>query len=190
MEVLINIIVTIAIVIFVLKRMAEVARKGGDITGPPPPPPMFPEEREEQEVPEMRRREVLVRTERQGRYGMPEEEEETISDQRRPSLSQKLQERLQEAQRRIAEQRRVMDEQRQLAEEQFEASREAARRGDYREPVQAAPATASSGGGGMGERRRARGMPATVFSRSTLVQGIIMREILGPPVSLREETLR
>jgi hypothetical protein len=48
MEVIINIIVTIAVILYVLRRMQEVARKGGEITGPPPPARMFCEDEEEE----------------------------------------------------------------------------------------------------------------------------------------------
>jgi hypothetical protein len=189
MDVLINIIITITIIIFVLKRMAEVARKGGDITGPPPPPSMFPEERGEGNVPEMRRREIPVREERPERYGKSEEEE-TFSDQEQRPLSRRIQDRLREAQRRLDEQRKHMEEQRQAAEERFEAARETARTGEYREPAKAVPAKPVFRESGTPERRRTERLPAVAFNRSTLVQGIIMSEILGPPVSLRKEAPR
>jgi type IV secretory pathway VirB10-like protein len=187
MDVLINLIITIAIIIFVLKRMAEVAKKGGDITGPPPPPSMIPEEEEEREASTMRRRMAPAPRERSGEYEIPGEEE-TISGQEQMARSRKIQERLQEARRRFEQQRRQIEEQRQTSEEQFESARETAHIAEYREPSPIAHMAPQTAGRERREQRGAQGIPAILFNRSILVQGILMSEILGPPVGLRKQT--
>ncbi len=179
MDVLINIIVTIAIIFFVLRRVQEVARKGGDITGPPPPSPMFPEEDEE----------MLPRPGRERRAGIPPrgieavDEEEMISDESRRGRIQRAQERLREQDRGMEERRKDLDRQRRLAEERFLAHKAS----EFRAPVPAASVRRAPAGP---ERRVAGGMPERVipeFGRSAVLRGIIMSEVLGPPVSLRSD---
>lgn len=182
MEPLINIIVTIAVIFFVLKRMQEVAKKGGDLTKPPIPRPMFPDEDEEMTS----RREEMQPEEESRRAEMFPDEEETVSDDARSERVRRAQEQLRERNKKLEERRRYIERQRRIAEERFESAREAVTiREEYREPVAtstprratARPARAGQPGG----------TPIPAFTRSVVVQGLIMSEILGPPVSLRTQ---
>ena len=159
MEVLINLIVTVAIIIAVLKRMTEVVQKGGEITKPPVPRPMFPERPETPET----AGEVLT--------GEP------VADERQGDRAARMRERLREIQLRLDAQRRVVEKRRKSAEERFEAA------GFGAAP---APVRVSRAGSRPHSRKTARKTPLPVFGNVSLAQGIVMSEILGPPVSLRE----
>lgn len=174
MEALTNIIITVAIIIFALKRMGEVAKKGGELTRIPTPEEMFPEFPAK---PEMRRREVFeeedrpVSSPRQDVSG----EGNAASDARKRELAARREGRIREIQRRLDEQRIAAEEHVKAAEERFEETRT-----DTAHP-RVAPRAESL------VRRGTRQKPLfPAFGRGTLAQGIVMSEILGPPVSLRD----
>jgi hypothetical protein len=200
MDMLINIIITAAIVLFILRRMYEVARKGKDITGPPLPESMFGED-DEEPAPRTRRVETMgeppARPRRFETAGGPVpgplHEAPTVprrfsapaeppAPRRRMVPSETVpEERGGKVPKAIRQQRDERDF--ESADEEESRIRES--EGEILPVHTAAP-----------ELRRAhradtdRGpgiLLAPCFSRKGLVQGIIMREVLGPPVGMRNQ---
>lgn len=199
----INIIVTIMIIMYVLKRMQEVSRKGRDITAPPVHRPLF-EERETVEdehdgYPDSQTFEHEASFEEEGRtdnFGR-----RTVHDEFHP-----------ETVRRRFE---IPDEPpppraRKTASMHMQGSR---RRAGDDDSIEVWPETVLAAQGDDEESRpfdRAvhRPSPSAVesqraagkdrhkepprgfiphFGRRELIRGIIMREVLGPPVGMRSE---
>ncbi len=179
MDFLFNVIITIAIIIFVMKRMAEVSRKSRDITGPPPPPPVLPGEYIDR-APKIPRRKIHGEEVHPRKYApLPEE---TISDQKKRERSIQVRDRLEEARRRFEAQQKAVEAQRKIAEERFEAAQETASGAEYHEPDQAhAPRLKSHRG------KKMKKIPGLIphLTPHAARRGIILSEILGPPVGMR-----
>jgi hypothetical protein len=199
MDMLINIIITAAIVLFILRRMQEVARKGKDITGPPLPESMFGEE-EEKLAPRTRRVETVgeppVRPRRFETAGRPvlrplheaptvprrfEAPAEPPAPRRRAVPSETVTEQLRE---RVPKAVRPQRDERVFESDDEEESRIRESEGEIR-PIHAA-APEFYGAHRADTARGPRILLAPCFSRNGLVQGIIMREVLGPPVGMRK----
>lgn len=189
MDFLINTIVTIAIILYVLQRVREVAKKGGEITGPPPPSPMFEEEEEEtferESSPEKPSPEATRMPRRIEVPMMPNVRPEPAVPAEpapRPHRYHVPPENAPARGRRIAE--AVLEE---GDEGFFEAldtiSTQVKRTAPPARPAQKHTPVRRRG-------KEAGASPALTFSGSSVIQGIIMSEILGPPVSMRREAQR
>ncbi len=192
---IVNIIVTIAIVLYVLRRMQEVSRKGRDITAPPIPQSMFgdkeADDEEQDDYPE------LMSDDRE----TPHEDEMRRRETGRRSVHEEL--RPDTVQRRFAvpeapppprahrtssipmpssRRYRAINEDR-LESQPFTSDEDEGSRTFDR--AAKSPHAAASTGETDGHRRQpARGI-VPHFGRRELIRGIIMREVLGPPVGMR-----
>ncbi len=200
MEVLVNIIVTIAIILYVLKRMQEVARKGGELTGPPPPERMFEEEEEEREeapVPERPLRRSPETTQMPERMEIPTVRPRPAAQVPEPTVRKFTvpEEPPRPRQRAVPEitrpQPRHFHVPVETAPSREQRIREVVREdeegryADASKPGTRAPAHAP-------RHKKADGAPRPLlaFYRDDVVRGIIMSEILGPPVGMRREMSR
>ncbi|MDP2984938.1 MAG: hypothetical protein Q8O92_16590 [Candidatus Latescibacter sp.] len=166
MEVLINVIIILVILFAIIKRMQDVARKGGDITGQPSAPPMshgWPERpvSEPETFPEE----------------MPYEKPEPYRESRQFESPRKT----------FAEKNYRYEEERK--QNSF-PSNETEPPGEYQPAFQTVSRVAeSSRGTSMQRRRKEEGQlfPVLAVCKSELVRGIILSEILGKPLALRRE---
>jgi hypothetical protein len=166
MEVLINIIIVVVILFAIFKRMQDVARKGGDITGQPSAPPMS------HGWPERPVSEPEIFPEEEP-YEKPEPYREI-----RPNETPR---------RTFAEKIFRYEEERKQVSYQ---SPETEPPGGYQPALEAVSGfTESSREAGMHRRGKEefRICPALTACSSEIVQGIILSEILGKPLALRRE---
>jgi hypothetical protein len=168
MEVLINIIIILVILIAIFKRMQDVAKKGGDITGQPSSPPMshgWPE-RPEREPEIFGEEDTFPEPEPE-----PTREFKPVESPRR-TFSEKIY--------------RFEEEEKQAS---F-PSQEAEKPGEY-QPVYETARKVTDSTRKMGRHHRESGefklCPALASCQSELVRGIILSEILGKPIALRRE---
>ena len=199
MEVLINIVVTIAVILYVLKRMQEVAKKGGELTGPPPPARMFGEE-DDEEAPtrEQPRRSSPETTQ------MPKRIEVPAMPTLRPRPVMKAPEPTvrkfsvpaeppRPRQRAVPEVRRPQHRH-VTAPAETAPSRETRIKEVVRENEKGRYADSGSGFGmpahAQHRGKAVRNRPLLTFCRNDIVRGVIMSEVLGPPVSMRQEAQR
>jgi len=197
MDFMINIIITAAIVLFILKRMTEVARKGKDITGPPVPESMFGED-EEEPAPSARRARTA------GEPPPAPRRFETVGEpfprpvQGPPPVPRRFEAPSEPpAPRRPAIPPETAWRQRregapkvtrlQRDESVFETAEEEGTR--IREPSGELHGMRAHASGFSGRRTHGAGFSrmliGSCFSRDGLVRGVIMSEILGPPVGMR-----
>jgi hypothetical protein len=170
MEVLINVIIILVIIFAIMKRMQDVARKGGDITGPPSAPPMshgWPERPAA------------------GPEPFPEEEEGPFEEPyRRPEPYREMRP-VETPRKTFAEKILKYEEEKK---ETYFASPETEKPGEYQPEVRPVSRSVESKGKAM---RHGKGeftiCPALTVCKSELVRGIILSEILGKPIALRRE---
>jgi hypothetical protein len=164
MEMIVNLLIIFVILVAIIKRMQDVAKKGGDITGRPSDPSLPAGGWPERPV-----READVFTEE-----FPYEDEEEPYRETRPvesprrSFSDKIY--------RFEEERKQMSfpsADTELTGEYQPVSEDAT--------VRAARRSARSG------KRAGKLCPALGMCESELVRGIILSEILGKPIALRHE---
>lgn len=199
----INIIVTIMIIFYVLKRMQEVAKKGRDITAPPIPRPSFgggEADDEEDSFPELRQSDRGESIEGEMRHR--ETGRRAVHEELRPDTVQRRFEVPEEpplprarkapAISKPSVRRRAADEdsievwpETVLA---VQGEDEESRSFD-RAAFRPSPSTGESQGTVRRERHKqsSRGIVPR-FGRKELIRGIIMREVLGPPVGMRSGT--
>jgi hypothetical protein len=182
MDVLINIIITVAIVMFILRRMSEVAQKGKDITRPPVQRPLSDDEPDESPS---RRFETPENSQPSRRFEVPEEPPkprrfeapaETPAPRRRGTVRAPV---LRSYRLRMPHPAGLP-----IDEHDFETmGEEEAHLREREGKLQT-----------KGAQSRAKGMRGTketgafiepCFSRFGLIRGVIMREILGPPIGLK-----
>ena len=175
MDVIINLIVTVAIVLFILRRMQEVAQKGRDITAPPVPQTMFGDDEEmsdEETAPPRRRYPVSEEPAPipPRRFAMPTEEPAPRRWSPPP----------------VPTARRIHIPDEDLLERlETVVSASPARRpgpGAGRMAAMGSGLPSEEDGDSNGVRPEYFGIS---FGRRGLVQGIVMREILGPPMGIR-----
>lgn len=196
MELLVNTVITIAIILYVLKRMQEAARKGGELTGPPPPAQMFGEE-EDEEAPKRAQpmRSSPETTQMPKPMGIPTMRPRPAEKAPEPPPVRKF--TVPEApprprQREIPDVMRPQHHQVKTPEENA-PSREVRIKEVVRENEKGRYADSGSGFGKPAPRRKkatGKTRPLLTFCRNDIVRGIIMSEILGPPVSMRREAQR
>jgi hypothetical protein len=171
MEVLINVIIILVIIFAIMKRMQDVARKGGDITGHPTAPPMsqgWPERPVAEEE------------------NFPEEEEGPFEEPyRRPEPNREMRP-VETPRRTFAEKVLKYEEEKKEA---YFASPETEKSGEYKPEVR--PVSRAAGPSQGKVMRHAKGefsiCPVLTTCKSELVRGIILSEILGKPIALRRE---
>lgn len=166
MEVLINIIIIIVILIAIFKRMQDVAKKGGDITGQPSAPPMT-----------------------HGWPERPETEPEIFSEENPYSEPEPQREMKPVGSPRRTFADRIYRYEEERKERSF-TSPETEPPGEYYPVYETAPKMIESAKR-MGMRQQRKGeykfFPALTSYSSELVRGIILSEILGKPLALRSE---
>jgi hypothetical protein len=200
MEVLINIIITVVIILYVLKRMQEVARKGGDITGPPPPARMFGEE-EEEEAPKPERPmrippEATQMPKRVEIPSMPTLRPRPVAQApASPRTFTVPGEPPRPRPRAVPEatrpRHRHIEAPAETAPSREERIREVVRENEEGRYMEAVTRSGAAAPGYATHRKKACGrQPLFAFGRNDVVRGIVMSEILGPPVSMRREASR
>jgi len=164
MEMLINLVIIFVILIAIIKRMQDVAKKGGDITGRP----------SDSSLPTGNWSERPVREPDVFPHEYPFEEEEEPFPEIRPvaSPSRSFMEKIQ----RFEEEKK----QTSFPDDETELS------GEY-QPVSAAASIRSARGPAKPHIRAVRLCPALGMCESELVRGIVLSEILGKPIALRSE---
>jgi len=166
MDVLINIIIILVIIISIFKRMQEVAKKGGDITGQPSAPP------ESQAWPELSENEPEILEEEAFYPESASYPEMKPAESPRRNFAEKIY--------RFEEE----EKQSSFPTPQTETP------GEFQPVYQAARLSEPSKEKASDHRGGAeyKLCPALTTCSSELVRGIIMSEILGKPVALRSET--
>jgi len=165
MDVIINLIIFLIVVITILKRLQEVARKGTEIKEPSPEPQPLP-------IDGPVAREIIAE--------MPEEYPQPAAPAPVPveekPRTQSMRELFERLERRYYD---IIEPPVPQTEDTFESGREKkdiSRRGYAKQAAidRAAPSVESAA------------LPALSFKASSVVNGIIMSEILGPPTGLRK----
>ena len=198
----INIIVTIMIILYVLKRMQEVSRKGRDITAPPIPRPSFgggEADDEEDSFPELRQSDQGESFEGEMRHR--ETGRRALHEELRPDTVQRRFEVPDEPPppraRKTAPMHAQGPRRRSVDEDSIEVWPETvlAVQGEDEElrPFDrtvhrpSPSALESQRAAGKDRHKESPGGFIPHFGRRELIRGIIMREVLGPPVGMRSE---
>jgi hypothetical protein len=191
-----NIMIVAAVVLFVLRRMQEVAQKGKDITGIPLPQTMVGDERRTQPS---RRAESFDEPETpHRRFGIPETPPPPRPFHGEPASQRRFDiplaapaPRRPVAPPRLVSRLRRRELPHQEHDERFFETHDTEESG-FREPagepqMRAGNVADPDMAGRMAFLKRNRVLRGNLYSRGGLVQGMIMREVLGPPVALQDQ---